>query len=85
MIEVRKPVTRKTAVYVRDGGKPRALVVTLHAEYITLRLHGTRREETVGLEGAYHAAIKGRLFREKMERAKTRKSRAEANKPRGRR
>lgn len=84
MIEVRKPVTRKTAVHVRDGGKVRPLVVTVHAEFLTLRLLGTRREETVCLEGAYHAAIKGRLFREKMVKAKARKERAEMNKPRRR-
>ncbi len=85
MIEVNKPVVRKTAVYVRDGGKPRALVITVHAEFITRRLHGTRREETVSLEGAFHAAIKGRLFREKMIKAKARKERTEAFKPRGKR
>lgn len=72
-----KPVTRLSAVHVRDGGKPRALVVTLHAEYIELRLKGTKRVEVVGLEGAYFGAVKARVFRDKMVKAKERKAKAE--------
>lgn len=75
MIECTKPVARKSAVYVRDGGKPRQLVVTIHAEFITLRLLGSRREEVVGLEAAYQGAVKARVFRERMDKAKDRKAR----------
>ena len=72
MIELDKPVTRKTAVVVRDGGRSRQLVVTLHRTFITLRPLGTRREEVVNLEAAYFGAIKARVFRDKMVKAKAR-------------
>lgn len=76
MTPITKPVTRVSAVHVRDGGRPRALVVTLHPTFIEVRLHGTRRTETIDLHSAYFAAVKGRVFRERMEKAKTRKARA---------
>lgn len=82
MIEVTKPVTRKTAVSVRDGGKARQLVVTVHAEFITLRPLGTQREEIIHLEGAYFGAIKARVFRDKMVKAKAKKERADIGKRR---
>lgn len=82
MTSCTKPVTRRSAVLIRDGSKPRELVVTLHAEYITLRLLGTRREETYGLEALYHAAVKGRVFRQRMEKAKDKKQKREWRKPR---
>ena len=64
----------------RDGGKARELVVTLHPEFLTLRLLGTRREEIVHLEGAYFGAIKARVFREKMLKGKARAERAAISK-----
>ena len=79
-----RPVVRKSAVLIRDGGKARELVVTVYPEFITLRLLGTRREEVVHLESAYFGAIKARVFKDKMERAKTTKARAELFKPRRR-
>lgn len=78
MTPLRRPVTRLSAATVRDGGKARPLVVTVHAEFITLRPLGTRREETVSLEAAYFGAVKARVFRERMERAKERKAKAAA-------
>lgn len=69
-----KPVARVTPTVIRDGSKRRLLVVTIHPEYITLRPIGTRREETVSLEAMYFGAIKARVFREKMEKAKARKA-----------
>lgn len=77
-------VTRRTQILVRDGGRPRPVVVTIHAEYLELRLLGTRRAETMSLEGLYQTAIKGRVFRERMDKAKERKARKELNKPRRR-
>lgn len=68
-----KPVSRVTGVMVRDGSAARLLVATLHAEFITLRLKGTQREEVVSLEAAYFHAIKARVFKAKMEKAKLRK------------
>ena len=79
----RQPVTRKSSVLIRDGGKARPLVVSLHAEFITLRLLGTRREETIHLEGAYFSAVKARVFRERMIKAKAKKERSELSAPRG--
>jgi len=78
-----RTVVRKTACRVRDGGRARELVVTLYPEFLTLRLHGTRREEAVSYEGAFFGAIKSRVFRERMERAKTRKPRAAVSRNRG--
>ena len=75
MTELDKPVTRKTGVLVRDGGRARQLVITVHREFITLRPLGTRREEIISLEAAYFGAIKGRVFREKMLKAKARTER----------
>ena len=75
MIEVRKPVVRRTDVLIRDGGKARALIVTVHRNFITLRPYGTQREETIDLEAAYFGAIKARAWRARMEKAKTRKRR----------
>jgi hypothetical protein len=71
-----KPVTRLSAVHVRDGGKPRAIVVTLHAGFLELRLHGTRRTETIDLSAAYFGAVKARVFRDQMVKAKERKAKA---------
>lgn len=75
-------VTRRTQVLIRDGGKARPVVVTLHPGFIELRLLGTRRAETVVYENVYHAAVKGRVFRAKMEKAKTRAATKRASKPR---
>ena len=75
MTPLNKPVTRLCPVEIRDGGKRRRLVVTVHAEYLTLRLHGRRAEEVVSLEAAYFGAIKARVFRERMERGKLKASR----------
>lgn len=77
-----KSVTRLTHALVRDGGPQRRVVVTLHADFIELRLHGTRRKETLSLDGLYQSAVKGRVFKEKMDKAKERKARKEASKPR---
>lgn len=82
MIEVNTPVTRKSAVLVRDGGKARPLVITVHKEFITLRLLGKRQEEIIHLEGAYFGAIKARVWREKMVKAKARVERKSLNKRR---
>jgi hypothetical protein len=73
MTPCNKPVTRLCATTVRDGGKRRQLVVTLHNEFIELRLHGTRRTEVVHLESAYFGAVKARVWKAKMEKAKTKK------------
>lgn len=80
MTPCRKPVTRLSAVQIRDGGKPRLLVVTLHAEFIELRLKGRQTSEIIGLEGAYFSAVKARVFRDKMIKAKERKAKQEARK-----
>jgi hypothetical protein len=78
----RAPVVRKSSVLIRNGSKPREVVVTLHAEFITLRLLGTRKEETISLEHAWYQAVKARVFSERMTKAKVRKERAELNKKR---
>jgi hypothetical protein len=76
----RNPVVRESSVMIRDGGKPRELIVALHPEFITLRLKGTRREEIVHLESAFFGAVKARVFRDRMDKAKARKEKAERSK-----
>lgn len=56
-----RPVARETQVMVRDGGRARALVVTIEGQFMTLRLKGRRAVEVVDLETAYFGAIKAGL------------------------
>ncbi len=77
MTPLSKPVTRLSPVTIRDGGKPRQLVVTLKGEFLILRLHGTRKEEVVNLEHAFFGAVKARVFQEKMVKGKLRKEKAD--------
>ena len=68
-----KPVKRRTneATVIRDRSKYRKIVVTLYpAGYIGLRLEGTRKEETLPLDAVFSCAVKARVFRERMEKAK---------------
>lgn len=69
-----KPFKRRSSITRRDGGKQRRIVLTLYpAGFIGLRLEGTRREETMTIDALYDAAVRGRVFRERMEKAKARK------------
>lgn len=70
-----KPVSRLSSVAVRDGTKRRLLVVTLHGTFLELRPQGTRRTETIDLESSYFQAVKARVFRDRMARAKARAER----------
>lgn len=74
----RNPVKRKTSVFVKDGSRKGELVVTLHPEFMTLRIGGTRQEEVVAYESAFFSAIKARAFQAKMRKAKERKEKADA-------
>jgi hypothetical protein len=68
-----KPVKRRTRELRRDRGKLRAIIVTLYpAGHIGLRLHGTRREETIPIEAVYERAVKMRLTLEQAEKRKQR-------------
>jgi hypothetical protein len=80
MTPLTRPVARKLSVVIRDGGKPRNLIVTLHGEFMTLRLAGRRQEETVNLEHAYFGAVKARAFKERMDKAKVKAERAKLSK-----
>jgi hypothetical protein len=75
-----KPVARLTSVALRDGGKRRLLVVTLHSTFLELRLQGTRRTEIVDLEASYFGAVKARVFSERMAKAKARAAKVKARK-----
>jgi hypothetical protein len=71
-----KPVRRRTREVRRDRGKFRAIIVTLYpAGHIGLRLHGTRREETIPIEAVYERAVKMRLALEQAEKRKARQTR----------
>lgn len=65
-----KPVTRESSALVRERGM-RPLIVTIVGGVIELRAKGLRSRETVDLSWAYYAAVKQRVFRERMEQART--------------
>jgi hypothetical protein len=69
-----KPTTRETSAFVRDKGL-RPLIVTVHHGLIELRPKGLRATETIDLAAMYYQAVKGRVFRERMEKAKAKKAR----------
>ncbi len=74
--KITKAIRRLSDSSVRDGGRPRRLVVTLYPQgFIGLRQERTRREETVSLEAMYWYAIKSRVAGERLARAKRRKQR----------
>ena len=76
--KLNKPVKRETQVLIRDGGKMRPLVVRLEGSILILKLKGRRSEEVIDLESAYFGAIKARVFRARMEKAKERKARKQS-------
>lgn len=69
-----KPVTRETSAYTRDRGL-RPIIVTVEHGLIELRAKGLRTTETVDIGWLYQHAVKARVFRERAEKAKARKSR----------
>lgn len=69
-----KPTTRLSSAYVRERGRLRQLVVTVHGSLLELRPKGMRCRETLDLAGLYVHAIRSRLAREKFERQKARKA-----------
>ncbi len=77
MTDLNKPVRRRTSTSVRDGGRPRRIVVTLYpGDYLGLRQEGTRREETIALEAIYSAAVKARVLRERAEKRAAKRAKA---------
>lgn len=73
-----KPTTRETSAYVRERGKLRPLVVTVHGSLLELRPKGLRTREVVDLSSCYFNAVKARVAREKFERLKARKEKRRA-------
>lgn len=70
-----KPISRETSAYVRERGQMRAVIATIHGSILELRPKGMRNRETLDIGSLYHYAIKSRVLREKMEKAKERKAR----------
>lgn len=82
--DLKKPVTRVSKNdMIRDKSKYRPLIVTIYpgspkdGAYIGIRMQGTRKQETILLDTIYHQAIRGRVFREKMDKAKNKKRKKE--------
>ena len=67
-----KPTTRETSAAIRDSGKLRPVIVTIHHGTITMRLKGTRRAEHLDVASAFNRAIKDRVWVERMAKAKER-------------
>lgn len=59
------------AVWQRHREHP--IIVELKPEYMTLRLKGTRRVEIISYTSALNLAIRNRIFRDRMEKAKAAK------------
>lgn len=68
------PVTRETPARVRDLGS-RQVIARLEGEMLILRAKGLRTREELHLGVLYEQAVKARVFRVKMEKAKARKAR----------
>lgn len=76
MTDATKPVTRRTPAAVRDAGRTRRLVVTIHPNgTLGLRPERTRREETITLEAIYSLAVKQRVAKEQADKKKAKKAR----------
>ena len=74
--ELSKPVRRRTDTLIRDGGSPRALVVTVYpGGFFGLRLARRRREETIDFASVWSLAVKQRVAAERAEKAALRKAR----------
>jgi len=71
-----KRVKRVTTEKYRNGGKYRALIVTLHpGNTISIREAGRRTgEEFINIQGVYQQAARNRIAVERMEKAKARKA-----------
>lgn len=72
-----KPVTRETSAYVRDRGM-RPIIATIEHGMLKLRAKGLRTEEVLDIGSLYFQAVKARVFREKMDKAKERAARKRA-------
>lgn len=66
-----KPVRRRTAASVFSSGSRRPVVVTIYPDgVIGLRLHKTRREETMLADVIYRQAVVERVAYERRQKRK---------------
>lgn len=73
--QLKKSVKRKTNGHIRNGGRPRQLIVTLYtSDVIGIREQGRRQEEFISIESAYFYAIRNRMAVERMDKAKAKKA-----------
>jgi hypothetical protein len=71
MTPLARKVTRLSDETYRDRSARRRIVVTLYpAGTIGLRLHKTRREETLPLVHAYELAVRARVAFERAQKAR---------------
>lgn len=76
MTALNKPVTRRSDATVRDGKRPRRIVVTLYPNgTLGLRPEKTRREEVVSLAAVWSIGVKQRVATERAASKTARKSR----------
>jgi hypothetical protein len=68
------PVTRETPARVRDKGS-RAIIARIEGELLILRAKGLRSNETLHLGALYEQAVKARVFKARMDKAKSRRAR----------
>lgn len=64
-----KAITKRVECYIRDRGKLRRLIVTLHANgLLTIRPEKTRSGEEILASDAWSLAVKMRVARERAEK-----------------
>lgn len=69
--QLNKKVTRRSNELKRDRSKMRRIIVSIHpAGFVGLRLEKCRTEETISISALYDIAVKSRVFKERMEKAK---------------
>ncbi len=78
MTKADKPVKRETYSRVRERGRTREIVVTIHSTWLELRLKGTRKSFQLDVEAAYHAAAKIEANRTRTEKLAAKKKKPAA-------
>jgi len=77
MTDLTKVVRRRTGETVRDAGKLRRVVVTLHpGDLIGFRLEGNRTTEYLSVGAGHALALRMRVQAERADKARAKKARA---------
>jgi len=70
MTAINRLVKRETLTSIRDGGKPRVIIIEIHPTYMALRQKGCRRKYTLTYDVAYRYAVRLQVESERREKKK---------------